>query len=1015
MSPERWRLIEELYHSARDIGPAALDGIDAEIRRSVEQLLAQDSEPAILDRPATELLPDLSMSLTQNPKEAVAGQTVSHYRLLGKLGGGGMGVVYKAVDRNLGRPVALKFLPDELARNAAALDRFRREARAASSLNHPNICTIYEIGNDGELLFIAMEFLDGATLKHHIKGSPLPADELIGLALDILEGLEAAHSAGIIHRDIKPANIFVTKRSHAKILDFGVAKVALEADQALTVSGSAPSRAPRNAELTATGNVLGTVSHMSPEQIRGEAVDQRTDLFSFGVVLYEMTTGGLPFPGDTQTGIAHAILHDNPPPPSQLNSALPSELDAIVGKCLAKDRDLRYHSASEIRTELLRLKRGSTSETPNPPQRRRRLQGRRLAALTTAGLIAIAWIAGYQYLHRTARLTARDTIVLAEFDNRTGDSVFDETLREGLAVQLRQSPFLSVISDDRIRQTLRLMGRPPDTRLTPDIARQVCERTESAVAADGSIVRIGNQFVLGLRAKSCRSGDLLDEEQLQVPRKEDVLNALTQIASRFRARAGESLATIQKHEIPLQEATTPSLEALKAYSTARAIAFSKGPAEVIPLLLHALAIDPDFAMAHAFLGRLYGDIWENELSEKSTTRAYELRNRTSEREQFFITSSYEQQVTRNVEKAKQAAELWAQTYPRDAEPHALLSWIYQELGRYETSAREGRTVIDLNPDFTPGYINLGWAYIFLERPDDATRTVERAYARKLDSPELLLMRYYIAFLKGDQAGMQLIASQATEKSGAQDWISHAQSSVSAYFGRLQQAGDMSRLAVELARQGNQNERAAMYEAAAAVREAFFGNVAEARKGAAAAKELSTGRDVEWGVALAFALSGDFTRSQALASDLEKRFPADMYITRIYVPILRALFALHQRDAQKAMDLLQTAAPFDLAIPGSWSGFFGNLYPVYFRGMAHLSARRGSDAAAEFQKILGHPGVMFSDPAGAMARLQLARAWAMAGEKAKAKAAYQDFIAFWKDADPAVPILKQAMAEYAKLQ
>ncbi len=1015
MTPERWRLMEELYHSARELGPAVLEGSDPEMRRSVEKLLAQDSESAILDRPATELLSGFTKTLAQAPLATVAGQAVSHYRLVERLGGGGMGVVHKAVDLELGRPVALKFLPAELARDTAALERFRREARAASSLNHPNICTIYEIGRDGDLLFIAMEFLDGATLKHHIQGAPLRVDDLFGLALDIVEGLNAAHSAGIIHRDIKPANIFVTKRGPAKILDFGVAKVASAGDHELTTGGAALPDSISNHELTATGNVLGTVSHMSPEQIRGEALDPRTDLFSFGVVLCEMATGGLPFVGETPESIVHAVLHRTPPPPSQLNPALPPELDAIVGKCLAKDRNLRYRDASEIRTDLLRVSRDSIAVSRDLPERDRSPRRRLLPALVAAAVVATASIGGYVYLHHVPSLTEKDTIVLAEFDNRTADPVFDETLREGLAVQLQQSPFLSLISDDRIQQTLRLMGRQPDTRLTPEVAREICERTASAAVVDGSIARFGNQFVLGLRAKTCRSGDLLDEEQLQVTRKEDVLNALTQIAGRFRARAGESLGTLRKHAVPLQEATTPSLEALKAYSTARSIASRKAPADVIPLLQRALAIDPNFAMAHAFLGRLYGDIWESVLSEKSTTRAYELRDRASEREQFFITASYEQQVTRDLEKVQQACELWTQTYPRDAEPHALLSWVYQELGRHETSAREGQAAIDLDPDFTPGYINLGWAYIFLERPDEATRAVERAYARKLDSPELLVMRYYIAFLNGDQAGMQRTAAEATDKSGAQDWMSHAQSSVSAYFGRLRQAGGMSRLAIEFARQGNRKERAAMYEAAAAVREAFFGNVPEARRRAAAAKQLSNGRDVEWGVALALALSGDFTRSQALATDLERRFPEDTYVTRTYVPMLRALFALKQRDAQNAMDLLQTAAPFDLSIPGSWSGFFGNLYPVYFRGVAQLAARHGLEAAAEFQKILSHPGIMSSDPAAAMARLQLGRAWAIAGEKARAKAAYHDFITLWRDADTDVPILKAAKAEYATLQ
>ena len=1005
--------MEELYHSAREHGPAVLEGSDPEIRRSVEKLLAHDSQSGILDTPAAELLSDSYATFAQEPPAVVAGESVSHYRLVERSGGGGMGVVYKAMDVELGRPVALKFLPDAVARDAAALERFRREARAASSLNHPNICTIYEIGRDGDLLFIAMEFLDGTTLKHHIQGGPLGKDEIEVLSLDILDGLQTAHEAGIIHRDVKPGNIFVTKRGHAKILDFGVAKFASAVEQESTDGPPVLSDARWEAELTATGNVLGTVSHMSPEQLRGEPLDARTDLFSFGVVLYEMATGQLPFTGETQASIAHAVLQHTPPPPSQLKPSVPAGLDAIVEKCLSKDRDSRYRNAFEIRTDLVRANQHSTEVVANGSEAKR---PRSVIAVAMAGLVlATASIGGYIYLHRTPRLTEKDRIVLGEFNNKTDDTVFDDTLRQGLRVQLQQSPFLSLVSDQRIHQTLRLMGRQPDTRLDPDVAREICERTASTAVVDGSLGRIGDQYVLGLRAITCRSGDLLDEEQVQVANKEGVLNALTQIASKFRARAGESLGTIRQHEMPLREATTRSLEALKAYSTARNIAFSKGPGEVIPLLQRAVTIDPDFAMAHAFLGRMYADVWETVLSEKSITRAYELRRRTSDREQFFITQQYDSQVTRNLEKSQQDSELWAQMYPRDVEPHNMLSAVYQVMGRYETSAREGQAAIERDPLFTPGYINLGWAYIFLERPADAMRTVESAYARKLDSPELLLMRYYIAFVQGEQAGMQRTVALATDKSGAQDWMSHAQSSVLGYAGRLRQANDMSRLAVEFARDGKQDERAALYEAAAGVREGFFGNVPEARRHAAAASALSNGRDVEWGVALASALSGDFTRSQSLASDLETRFPEDTCVVRTYVPVLRALFALSQRNTQKAIDLLQTAAPFELGVPGSWSGFFGNLYPVYFRGVTYLAADRGADAAAEFEKILSHPGIMFSDPALAMARLQLGRAWAMAGDKAKADAAYRDFFAVWKGADADVPMLKQAKTEYARLR
>jgi DNA-binding winged helix-turn-helix (wHTH) protein/tetratricopeptide (TPR) repeat protein len=619
-------------------------------------------------------------------------------------------------------------------------------------------------------------------------------------------------------------------------------------------------------------------------------------------------------------------------------------------------------------------------------------------------------------LHRAPILTEKDTVVLADFANSTGDPVFDETLRQGMAVQLAQSPYLSLISDERIQQTLKMMGRPPDARLTPEVARELCERTGSAVILEGSIASLGSQYVLGLRAKNCRNGDVLDEAQAQAARKEDVLNVLSQIASKFRTRVGESLATVAKHNTPLAEATTPSLEALRAYSLGCKEVFSPaGPADAVPSFGRAVEIDPQFASAYAMLGRVYADLGESALSAENTCTAYRLRDRASDRERFFITSSYDLQVTGNLEKARQTAELWRQTYPRDQNPCGLLSWIYQELGKFDESAGAGREAILLDRDSVPGYANLAWAYVFLDRLGEAEGTVQLASDRKLEFPDLYLLRHDLAFLKNDPTGMQRAVALAGGKSGAEHWLAQRQACVLAYSGRVREARAMSRRAVQLANQCDQRERAANYLAGVATREALFGNAAEAGSAAISGLQISRSRDVEYGAAFALAMSGDRSRTLPLVDDLKKRFPEDTFVRFVYIPTLHAILAQSHGESSQAIELLQTAGQYDLAVPGTWFGFFGTLYPAYVRGQAFLSMRRDHEAAAEFQKILDHKGLVASDPIGALARLQLGRAYSLSGNTTKARSAYRDFLMLWEDADPDVPILKQARAEYARLQ
>jgi len=641
--------------------------------------------------------------------------------------------------------------------------------------------------------------------------------------------------------------------------------------------------------------------------------------------------------------------------------------------------------------------------------------------LTAAAAVAVTALAlaGYLYFHRAPKLTNKDTIVLAYFANSTGDAVFDETLRQGLAVQLGQSPFLSLVSDERIQQMLKLMAKPADTRLTPEVSREICERTASAAVLDGSIASLGSQYVLTLRAKDCRSGDVLDEEQVQAARKEDVLNALSQIASKFRTRVGESLSTVKSHDTPLVEATTPSLEALKAYSVGWQVSFSSGSAASVPFFQHALEIDPNFASAYAALGRMYGDIGESALSAKNTSKAYQLRDRASDQEKFFISVSYDLQVTGNLEKAQQTCDLWLQAYPRAWLPHALLSGaVYPELGKYEKSLEEAKIATAIDPDFSIGYGILAGSYVALERTSEAEKTLQRASERKLDIPDFYVLRYVIAFLKDDKAGMEREAAQPREKPAVDDWMSNAEGFVAAYSGHLEEARKMSRRAADLARKADRRETEALYETDAAVREALFGNVSTARQRAGDALQLSRSRDVEYGAAFALALSGDSSRSQTLTDDLSRRFPEGTIVRFTYLPTLRALLALNRSQPSNAVELLQTTIPYEGGSPieGGSELFLGavNFYPAYVRGMACLAARRGRQAAAEFQKILDHRGTVISDPVGALAHMQLGRAYGLAGDKDKARTAYKDFLTLWKDADPDIPVLNQAKAEYANL-
>jgi eukaryotic-like serine/threonine-protein kinase len=1056
VTPERWQEVKALFEAALKRAPAERAAFlnracaaDESLCHEVESLIAAHAQAdSFMEAPA---VGGVSGMMIGAQAKLAAGQRIAHYEIVALLGAGGMGEVYLAQDAKLGRRVALKLLPTQHTEDKERLRRFEQEARAASALNHPNILTVYEVGRTDNHYYIATEHVDGVTLRQHLAHTRMKLGQVLEVAAQIAAALAAAHEAGIVHRDIKPENIMLRPDGYVKVLDFGLAKLVER--KLPTVGTEVPTRALAG---TAPGIILGTVAYMSPEQARGLEVDTRTDIFSLGIVLYEMVVGRQPFVGATALDVLTEILQREPDMLAHHAPDVPRELAHIVMKALRKDREERYQTVKDMLIDLRDLKRDlevqAQLERSTPPELRGRttaqsseplltepaqaqavrtgaeatartasraeylvhqVKSHKRGALVTLGMLALAAaVTLFLYLNHTraAPLTEKDTILLADFDNTTGDAVFDGALKQALAIQLEQSPFLNIFSDQRVREVLPFMNRSPDERVTKEVAREICERQRLKAYLSGSIANLGSHLVITLEAVNAQTGDTLARQQVEAESKEQVLGTLGQAATKLREKLGESLASIQKYDVPIEQATTSSLEALKAFSQGKELNNKGRNAESILFFKRAFELDPNFARAYDALAIIYNNLGQQELSIEAAQKAFELRDGRSEYEKLKITSDYYHLVTNEMEKAVEAGELLTRTYPRDHTARNNLALTYIELGRYEQGAEEARAAIRLNSTARFPYLHLARALICLNRFAEAKEVYEQTLAQKLDIPAYHADLYTIAFVQGDTAAMQRELDWMKGKPDEEDVLAW-QVNTAAFLGQLRKARELHQRLIATQPPGrNLREDTYRNNVPLVLTDAYIGNCQQAREDAVRAATLPHNFFSSFRVSIALSLCGDLSRAQSLADGYAKRFPNGTWMNSVWLPTLRATIEMRRNNPAGIIQSLQLATPYygGRGLPSAY-------LPQYFRGQAYLAQGAGAEAAAEFQKILEHRGLAPTSVLYPLAQLGLARAAALAGDVAKARRYYQDFFALWKDADGDIPVLVEAKKEYGKLK